>query len=746
MKSPVIFGIRHLSPACAHHVRALLDRHQPKLVLVEGPSDLNDQLPWLCHPRVRYPVAILAYTRKAPVRSILYPFAIYSPEIQAILWAKEHGVTCRFMDLPSEVFLALSAQEPTEEQPASTENACQKLEQLAGEDTDSFWERTLEHIPDPELCHQGCRAFGRELRHSVVEAPRQAAENAIREAYMRREIAQAMQQGIAAEKIFCVCGAFHVEGLEFGEPMTDGALAQLPRVDSSATLMPYSYYRLTTRSGYGAGNKAPAYFHLLWEQLQAGCPQELPHQYLTNLAQAHREAGNLVSSAQVIDAVRLSKSLCSLRGSTQPILRDLQDAAMATMGDGKYSALAVAFAQTQIGTAIGYLPHGISRTSIQEDFYRQLKRLKLERFAAAQAQELRLDLREKRNVKTQEAAFADLNRSAFLHRLRILGISFPKLLPSRQENATWGEYWSLQWTPEAEIQIVESALLGDTVEQAASLILAERGRSCVSISDAAKIFQDAFLCAMPSSCAQALVLLQSVSIDAAALSELAETAVTLSGIIRYGDLRRFDGSQVQPLLEQLYLRGCLTLEDACLCDAAAAGRITEAMEQWNLLTLHHDFLEESRWLSLLERVSNRDDLNTRCSGFAMAILLERGEADEGLLSRELSRRLSPGIPAELGAGWFEGLAAKNRYALIARLSLWKHLDEYLQTLDDTEFRRSLVFLRRAFSGFTPSEKSDIAENLGEIWGLNAAEALLEAPTNQEQAVFDSLDGFDFDDI
>ena len=44
----------------------------------------------------------------------------------------------------------------------------------------------------------------------------------------------------------------------------------------------------------------------------------------------------------------------------------------------------------------------------------------------------------------------------------------------------------------------------------------------------------------------------------------------------------------------------------------------------------------------------------------MAILLERGVVSEDLLSKEVSRRLSPGVPADLGAGWFEGLAGKNR--------------------------------------------------------------------------------------
>ena len=103
----------------------------------------------------------------------------------------------------------------------------------------------------------------------------------------------------------------------------------------------------------------------------------------------------------------------------------------------------------------------------------------------------------------------------------------------------------------------------------------------------------------------------------------------------------------------------------------------------------------------------------------------------------------------MGAGWFEGLAGKNRYALIARLSLWRHLSDYLDSLDEDTFRRALVFLRRAFADFTPSEKSDIAENLGEIWGLNVqqvAEVIMTDTTSEEQALIAELDDFDFDDI
>lgn len=749
MGEPTYFGVRHLSPAAAYHVRKALDETQPRLILVEGPSDLNDQMQWLCDLRTEYPVAILAYTKAAPVRTILYPLAIYSPEVQAILWAHEHKVPCKFMDLPSSVFLAMQEQELEEQEeqlPLSTESVYHRLEVLTGEEHDTFWERNFEQCDD---YHAACNIFGRELRASSQDGTDRTAENTIREAYMKRVIHDAVKSGIPAEKIFCVCGAYHVEGLKENAPMIAAEVKKLPKADSTATLMPYSYYRLSTRSGYGAGNKAPAYFHLMWDGLNGEGLQSVASTYLVKLAAAHRNAGNIVSSAEVIEAVRLAQTLAQMRGSQYPCLQDLKDAAITTIGHGNYSELAVAFADTEIGKTIGYLPEGVARTSVQEDFYRQLKKLKLERFRTAELQRLDLDLREKLNVKSQDAALLDLNRSFFLHRLRVLGIHFANPLRSKQDNANWGEYWELRWTPEVEIEVVESSLLGDTIEGAAAFALKERAELASSIDQAAGIFQDAFLCGMPAAAEHALTVLQSLSVDSAALTEVAATADKLSLVVRYGDLRRFDPAPVIPLIEQLFLRACLTLEDACNCDAKAAGAVTQAVDRLNTLQLNHDFLDQTAWVSLLERISDRDDLNTKCSGFSMAILLERGIATEELLSREVSRRLSPGVPADLGAGWFEGLAGKNRYALIARLSLWRHLSDYLDSLDEETFRRALVFLRRAFADFTPSEKSDIAENLGEIWGLNAqqvAEVILRDTTAEEQTLLAELDDFDFDDI
>ncbi len=85
--------------------------------------------------------------------------------------------------------------------------------------------------------------------------------------------------------------------------------------------------------------------------------------------------------------------------------------------------------------------------------------------------------------------------------------------------------------------------------------------------------------------------------------------------------------------------------------------------------------------------------------------------------------------------------------MIARLSLWESLDGYLDTLDQEEFKRALVFLRRAFADFTAREKDEIAENLGEIWNLNGNQVsqVLNAVLGEEESgLLESLDDFDFD--
>ena len=198
------------------------------------------------------------------------------------------------------------------------------------------------------------------------------------------------------------------------------------------------------------------------------------------------------------------------------------------------------------------------------------------------------------------------------------------------------------------------------------------------------------------------------------------------------------------------MQAALALFAASNCDDRGVKEMMHSIDALNKVALEfHDRIDEPLWTEQLHRLADSDDRNPMLSGYACAILLERGAVENEALSREVSRRISPGVPAELGAGWFEGLAQRNRYALLARQSLWEQLAEYIESLDEDQFRRALVFLRRAFGSFTAREKRHIAENLAEYWGVHedAASDMLEKPlSEEEEKSLEDLKDFDFDDL
>src|SRR5436305_917507 len=191
------FGVRHLSPAGAWHLRRYLDQTKPDLVLIEGLSDANELIPHITRKGTKPPIALLAYTDSLPVRTLIYPMARYSPEFQAMCWANEHRVEVEFIDLPSDIFLALqdieqelrekrrlapppqkapSPDDPpaAEEQPPD-EGASPPLEppasiyeefaRRAGEpDHDTYWERHFEHNLSDDAYRLAAYEFGNSLR------------------------------------------------------------------------------------------------------------------------------------------------------------------------------------------------------------------------------------------------------------------------------------------------------------------------------------------------------------------------------------------------------------------------------------------------------------------------------------------------------------------------------------------------------------------------------------------------------
>jgi hypothetical protein len=204
-----------------------------------------------------------------------------------------------------------------------------------------------------------------------------------------------------------------------------------------------------------------------------------------------------------------------------------------------------------------------------------------------------------------------------------------------------------------------------------------------------------------------------------------------------------------PVIEQLFLSVCLQLPSAAVCDDDAAKEIIEAIAAVNDACTAHGTLDTERFIRVLSCLADSDSVNMRVSGYACAVLAERGRIETEKLSELISRRLSHGTPPAEAAGWFEGFSKRSHRALISRLSVWEKLCAFISELDSEEFKSVLIALRRTFGEFAAAEKADIAENICEILGLtdtDAAEFMTAEMSQEEQSAIDALDEFDFGDI
>jgi hypothetical protein len=545
-------------------------------------------------------------------------------------------------------------------------------------------------------------------------------------------------------------GAYHVSGVMRGKAMDDRELGELPRAATRITLMPYSYYRLSSFSGYGAGNYAPYYFELMYEAMEQGRLESLPAQYITRLSRLYRERQGYSSTASAIEAVRLARSLQYLHGGLLPTLSDLHDSATATMAGGRMLSIAESFAALDVGTRIGSLPEGVSQTPIQDDMNRLLKKLNLEKYKKPEAETLEIDLRENRWVKSEEAAFMGLERSIFFNRLLLLNTGFAQPAGKGQEAATWKEAWTLRWTPEVEICLIESVIYGDTVETAASFVMKERLEKAADVLEVAELAGICYRCSLSSSLPDVLKKLQALASESESFTPAARAGQKLSILIQSGNIRKFETSALVPILQQLFLKAVLLLHGSASCNYDRARDLADDMAILHVINQeHNETVNDEIWLAQLRLLARADDRNPLLSGFAFSILMERNDLGEEEIAAGVSRHLSIGNTPEAGAAWFEGLSRRNRQMLLSRIMLWQNLDAYLADLSPEDFKRALVCLRRAFTSFDGHEKNGVCEVLAGIWGVDsggAQEMLLDSLSETEEAALDELKDFDLGDF
>ncbi len=128
-------------------------------------------------------------------------------------------------------------------------------------------------------------------------------------------------------------------------------LKGLSRTAISTTWVPWTHGRLASWTGYGAGVSSPGWYHHLFTTTD-----EVVTRWLVDVAGVLRDEDLPVSSAHIIEAVRLTEALAALRGRPVLGLAEVTEATRAVLCDGDEVRLSLVQRRVVVGELLGQVP------------------------------------------------------------------------------------------------------------------------------------------------------------------------------------------------------------------------------------------------------------------------------------------------------------------------------------------------------------------------------------------------------
>lgn len=774
------FPVRHYSPTSARMLREVAEAINPVAVLIEGPSDFNEQIEEL-YLEHELPVALFSYVRYSDNTraSAFYPFCEFSPEWQALQLAQERGIPASFIDKPwYEIAHRAEQRKHRYADRKFTENnyiesLCERLEV---EDFDEVWDVLFELDPDLDADTYLTRAyhFVYQLRFTGGEA---TYEDEQREAFMAERIREALKEHPEG-MVLVVTGGFHSPALNArlrnlplddlfghgeaieeaviegsgegdeppvfldaeGNPIEDPELiaqliaAQQPPerevIDHGITMTPFTYERIDRMSGYQSGVHGPAFYEYVWRTRNEGGMidgRELLYDIITKL----RDKGQVLSTSDAIAVETTAWALASMRGRKELWRYDLLDALNAAVikeeTDAEYEHPVIRVAREVFcGERRGLLGEGTDLPPLVRNTRKTLHRLNL-------------TPGQKKKVITLELLKPeDLEKSQLLHRCRVLEITgfnntHSTDLVHREDLSNPTETWELIWSPEHEAKLIENAIYGADLAEAATSKLLEKAQDIQrNAEDASLIVIDATLMGLHESTEELYERLNQVVNDDPDFFHLTSALEHLLYLYAFDEV--FGGKEADNIPEILGVTfnrslwifeslGHVVDRDRELIEAIGSLFYTFQRCEHERFTDRHDFV------SLFSRIGRNDDQMPIIRGATLGALFSLGESD---MDEVLSVMNYFSDPMDLG-DFLIGFFSLAREAAQRDARLLEQLNTMIMDLNEEQFWEVLPGLRLAFTFFTPREKhrlidmlfprEDAAADADEFSGLPFIDAL-----------------------
>ncbi|MBN1911517.1 MAG: hypothetical protein JW818_17375 [Pirellulales bacterium] len=776
------FPVRHHSPAVARHLESAILARRPKVVLIEGPSEATDLIPYVVDSKTHPPVAIYSSYRDddnvlglagiaSPAKDIpprfacWYPLVGYSPEYIAMKAAARIKAKVVFIDLPHHALIEPhveeedepSAQDPSGKVPGPDSAPSQsrgkkytvefdaehlivesrfyqKLAEVAGyrnwnEAWDSLFEKS-DFGDDTEAFRRELATFCAAARATCSPRRIEADGTLARERFMWRTIGRTLKkEKIRPREAMVVCGGFHL----FLDRDDATPPPEAPSGTVYTTVMPYSFFRISELSGYAAGNRAPQFYQTCFELARDGRADDVLVEHVVAVLKRARREGEHLSSADAIAASQHARLLANLRGRAQPVLDDIQDALITCCCKGDPADegmhLLQAIDAVNIGTKVGRVTPALGRLPLVNDFYGQLDDLDLGEVMGREKQlTTSLDKREE----------LDARRSAFLHRLLSLDVPIGQMIDAPSGDFDTGmifrEKWALRWSPKVEPALIEKSLYGDTLQAAALGRLQEQladdrqhaGKTCGHLVRAIDMDLPQMVTDIEKACGDA--------IDADVRFVSLTTALGhLAVLDRYAAYRNLRRDVLEDLLVRCFDRACFSIPEVASVPEDQQEEVVAALLSLAELLLRSDDSRLDRAL-FAEHVRGAADQSQVpfLRGAFLGMLAEIRQMDPVDLAAEVSAYARASADEMARAGDFvDGIMAVSRTSIMLGAdALVGAIDDLLRAADWDVFLTMIPRLRAAFERLHERQCDAMAQRVAVRYGLSdEGESLTELRTS-----------------
>ncbi len=681
-----------------------MEEFQPDVIAIELPEESKSLIPLIDEKSIIPPVAFLFYNATNPDHSLYLPLAVFSPEYQAILYARRNKVPMLCMDLPASASLLHSNfKNDTEidlnkKQRSITRDPMAYLAKQDGySDSERWWESHFEQWPDDIGLFEFVDGLMSELRKQSMG--RDDEETLIREQFMRSQIRLLFKKNY--KKIAVICGAWHgpVLNKEYIAETNDEMIKPLQSVEIKTCIIPWTYKNISLENGYSAGIISPVWHEALFENARSASST-----FLVRALQLLRKEGMDLSPSSAIDAELLANNMALLRDLPSPGIEELLESAVCVFGKGITETIDWLKEKILCGEVTGQIELKSQHLPFVKSFHASLKYLRLSRFwKDGHQEELDLDLRKENHLLI----------SQFLHFTQLIEINWASGRTS-EVNAlgNFHEYWRFHWQPDLEIYLIRIALYGNSFKEATQKYIQKKLTAPTEIYRIAQYLEHSLKAGFEELLPVLSQKLSGIILQNPDVVQLSTMIRPLMSALEYGSIHQTNLGFIKKVLDELIPKLVISYPESIrFVDYNKSKQLMQALL---VIQLYFDKNRNTEtgdlsdlWKTQLHQMAQDELSHPLLKGKIWNLLLERKwiSMESFLQAFHLQFSLHSDIPK--AAHWFEGFLYHQSAFYLMHPDIVHCLDTWLLSLDELHFKDHLPLLRRVFDQISAGERQRI---------------------------------------